>query len=65
MHKTPEKNLIIEVDNVARSVCDIEERQQALLTLLEAAGKSAFCYALASLMDAESRVRQLKLQKSS
>ncbi|EOZ3809805.1 TPA: hypothetical protein R8G68_000294 [Citrobacter youngae] len=64
MSNTPEPNLIIEVDNVARCKFTHTERQQALLTLLEAAGANAFCFALASLMDVENRVRQIQ-QKGS
>ncbi|WP_316391078.1 hypothetical protein [Citrobacter farmeri] len=64
MNITPEPNLIIEVDNVARCNCTHAERQQSLLVLLDAAGASAFCFALASLMDAENRVRQIHQQKA-
>lgn len=65
MNKPPENNLIIEIDNVARTDCDLEKRQQALIALLDDAGKAAFCYALASLMDAQMHLKKLKQQQNS
>ncbi|HCJ2570306.1 hypothetical protein FML41_20205 [Klebsiella michiganensis] len=54
---TPDKNILIELDNVSRQQCELLQRQKELHCILNAYGDEAFCYALACLMQAEMRFK--------
>ena len=54
---TPDKNILIELDNVSRQQCELPQRQKELYCILKACGDDAFCYALACLMQADIRFK--------
>ncbi|MFW8979220.1 hypothetical protein [Klebsiella sp. C283] len=54
---TPDKNILIELDNVSRQQCELPQRQKELYCILKAYGDDAFCYALACLMQADIRFK--------